>query len=226
MEPGGPCRGGTGRTSLGRCSGCISRETSGWAVFSCAPCAPGRPRWPVLGLSGLSELRQRSQCSSNPCSHQDFMAWPEPYCPGDLAHAQPAAFLGASLFPLLKSSYLEILGAPAWRVSDCKTSATCPELQLLLCRLRVHKCVSMLQMSAGIALINPPRSSLSASGAAVARKLLAEPPSRRCPTVAQGTLRSTCTARGLAETSPSPAAEVRDAASSCSRRHGAALSSE
>lgn len=41
----------------------------------------------VLGLSGVSKLRQRTQCASNPHSHQDFVVWPEPYCPGDLAHA-------------------------------------------------------------------------------------------------------------------------------------------
>ena len=133
-------------------------------------------------------------------THSLIRIWPEPYRPGDLAHAQAAAFLGASLSPLLKSCCLEIWGAPAWRVGGCKTSATCPELQLLLCRLRVRKCVSTLQMSAGIASANPPRSSLPASGAAVARKLLAEPPTRRCPTVAQGTVWSPRTAQGLTET--------------------------
>lgn len=136
-------------------SGCISTDTSGWAVFNHTPCTQVGLTGSILTLSEVSELRQRTQWPSNPLTLWDFAAWPEPCCPGDLAHAFAVCFSGCNLFPRLKSGYLEMWGAPAWREGVCETSATCPELQLLLCMLRVHKCVSRLQMAAGISCADP-----------------------------------------------------------------------
>lgn len=76
-----------------------------WAAFNRAP--RDGPAGSVLVLSGVSERRRRTQCAPNLLSHQDFV---EPYHPCALAHAQAAASLCASLFPLLRSSYLESCG--------------------------------------------------------------------------------------------------------------------